>query len=256
MIRSICTLLILFSTVISYSQNFTLLKNTNPKAKALVHNINTTNDSLVLESSNKILKVEIFNEDYEDIVIVEDFNTKIGLKDIPEGKFVVETKLEDKIVIFGLVRYDYIDTIDNSDASINKIDIAEGNGMMLDESFNVIKKIPNNSLEYILTGTKKTLQTKKNQKFYWAVSKINNESGSSKTMKLVDKESADRMILRHKIELNSASGKLNQLDVWEVYDTTKFMEQQVQNPNFFYTLSSEVFNTTPYFSTHSKVVNL
>ena len=256
MIKSICTLLILFSTVISYSQNFTLLKNTNPKAKELKHNLNTTKDSLILESEKKILKVEIFNEDYEKIVIVEDFIAQIGLNDIPEGKFVIETNLEDKNIIFGIMRYDYIDSTENSNLLLDNKDIAEGKGMMLDESFNVIRKTPINSLEFILTGAKKKAKSNKNQKYYWAVTKINNEIGSSKTMKLVDKELADRMILKHKIELKSTSGKLNELEVWEVYDTIKFMEHQIIDPNFFYSLTSDLFNTTPYFSTHDKVANL
>ncbi len=252
MIKNICTLLVLLSILSTYGQNFTLLKNFNPKAKELKHNLNASNDSLLLSSKTKILRVDIFNEDFEKIVQVDGLDAQIPLNDIPEGKFVVEAKLDDKIFIFGLMRYDY----DIENKSYNNNDIAEGKGMMLDESLNVISKTPNKSIALMLTGAKSKKQTPKKQKFYWAVTKINNESGSSKTMQLVDKKTADRMILKHRLELNSPSGKLNELMVWEVYDTTKFMEHQVSNPDFFYSLTSDLFNTQPYFSTHNKVANL
>lgn len=253
MIKNICTLLILFSTLIGYGQNFTLLKNNNPKAKELRHTLNPTKDSLILDCNTKILQIEFFNEDYEKKVIVEDFKTQISLRDIPEGKFVVEAKLVDKIIVFGVMRYDVSNEISKSE---DNRDTAEGNGMMLDDNLKIIKNAPNKSIAFILTGAKaKTLKSKK-QKFYWVVTKINNESGSSKTMKLVNQESADRMILQHKQELNSASGKLNELMVWEVYNTSKFMERQMLDSDFFYSLTSDLFNTTPYYSTRNKVANI
>ncbi len=252
MIKNICTLLVLLSIVNAYGQNFTLLKNFNPKAKELKHNLNASNDSLIIGSETKILQVDIFNEDFEKTIPVDGWAAQIPLNDIPEGKFVIEAKLVDKVFIFGIMRYD--DRVDKNSNKNN--DIAEGKGMMLDESLNVIKKTPNTSIALILNGSKPKKQTSANQKFYWAVTKINNESGSSKTMQLVDKKTVDRMILKHKLELNSPSGKLNELMVWEVYDTTKFMEHQVSNPDFFYSLTSDLFNTQPYFSTHNKVANL
>ena len=75
-------------------------------------------------------------------------------------------------------------------------------------------------------------------------------------MKLVNKESVDRMILKNKQENNSASGKLNELTVWEVYNTTKFMKYQVSNPNFIYSITSDLFNTSPYYTTEDKIQNI
>jgi len=256
MIKNISTLLFLLITVISYGQNFTLQKNTNPKAKELTHNLNSTKDSLLLGCDTKILKVEIFNEDYEKIVVVEDFKIQISLEDISEGKFVVETKLVDKIIIFGLMKRNHSNQINNSSLALKNNDIAEGRGMMLDESLNIISKSPNKSIEFILTGVKAKRYTSKKQNFFWVLTKVNNESGSSKTMKLVNKTSTDRMILKHKQELNSVSGKLNELTVWEVYNTSKFMEHQLLNPDFFYSLNSDLFNTTPYYITENTVQNL
>ena len=255
MVKNICTLLILFSTAISNGQNIFLLKNTNPKAKDLKHNLNNTKDSLLLESETKILKVEIFNEDYENMLIVEDFKTQICLSNIPEGKFVIEVKLADKVIIFGLMRNDYSNDLSYTE-SLELDTTAEGKGMMLDEKLNVIKSSPNKSIAFILTRRKLKNHSTKNQKFFWTETRVNNKSGSSKTKKLVDKESVNRMILRHKQELNSDCGRLNELTVWEVYNTRKFMENQVLNPNFIYSSSTEIFNTTPYYTTTSKVQNL
>lgn len=251
MIKNISTLLILFSTIINYGQNFTLIKNKHPKAKELIHHLNSTRDSLMLECEAKILKVDIFNEDYEKVVTVEDFKIQISLKDVPVGKFVIEAKLIDKIIVMDLIRQNTI-----CKASLTKNETAEGKGMMLDESLNVISKSPNKSIEFILTGVKAKKQITKKQRFYWVLTKVNNESGSSKTMRLLNKVYVDRLILKHKQELNSVSGKLNKLTVWEVYNTTKFMEHQMLNPDFFYSLHSDLFNTTPYYATENTVQNI
>lgn len=256
MIKTICTLLVLLSTISSYGQDIFLLKNTNPKAKELKHRLNSAKDSLILGCDTKIIQIDIFNEDYEKIVAIDGYDAQISLEDIPEGKLIVEAKLADKVIVMGLLRLAYDNDIANTSSSLENKDVVEGHGMMLDESLNVIKKKPNKSIAFLLTRVKTKTESSKKTKFYWVVTKVNNEIGSSKTMRLVDKESVDRMILKHKQELNSVSGKLNELTVWEVYDTSKFMERQVLNPDFFYSLSSELFNTTPYYSTHDKVANL
>ena len=255
MSKTICTLLILFSTVIIYSQNITLLKNFNPKAKELKHSLNTTGDSLIMQCEKTIFKVEIFNEDYEKTIIVENSEAQIPLKDIPVGKFVVEAKLADKIIVMDLIRYDFINDKSTSITSLDKKEIAEGKGMMLDEELNVIKNSPKHSIEFILTRCKTKNNTNKNQKFYWSATKVNNESGSNKTMKLVNQESVDRMILKNKQEYNSTSGKLNELIIWEVYNTSKFMENQVSDPDFVYSSTSDLFNTSPYYSTENSIQN-
>jgi hypothetical protein len=252
MIKRIYTLLILLLTLSIYGQNATLIKNYNPKAKELKHNLSYVGDTLILASEKQIIQVDIFNEDYEKLVVIEDYNAQISLRDLPEGKFVVEAKLVDKIILMDIIKYDDFNETDNSSIS----DIAEGQGMMLDEGMNIIKNAPNTSIEYILTREKKTNTTNKSQKFYWIVIKVNNESGSTKTMKLVDQKSVDRMIIKNKLENSSAFGKFNELIVWEVYNTSKFMEQQVLNPDFMYSLSSDLFNTTPYYSTQKSLQNL
>lgn len=249
MMKKICTLLILCSTIIISGQNVTLLKNFNPKVKELKHDLNSTKDSLILRCENTIVKVEIFNEDYEKLIVVENHNTEIYLNDIPAGKFAVEVTLADKVVLMDIIKYeDYEDGFSTSTS-----DIAEGQGMMLDESLNIVKSSPNKSIEFILTGEKRQNTSIKKQKFYWVITKINTESGSSKTMKLADQKTVDRMILKNKVENSRSFAKFNELTVWEVYNTTKFMEQQVLNSNYVYSKKSSLFNTTPYYATQNTV---
>ncbi|WP_179354427.1 hypothetical protein [Winogradskyella vidalii] len=258
MIKIICTLLVLLSAINTYGQDIFLLKNTNPKAKELLHRLNSTKDSLILESKTKIIQVDIFNEDYDKIITVDGYNAQISLGDIPEGKLVIEAKLADKVIVMGLLRLTRDNGVANTATASQNIEVIEGNGMMLDESLNVIKRKPHNSIAFLLTGAKSKTESSDSEKlkFFWVVIKVNNEIGSSKTMRLVNEKTVERMILKHKQELNSASGKLNELTVWEVYNTSKFMERQVLNPDFFYSLSSDLFNTTPYYSTHNNVANL
>lgn len=256
MFKNVATLLILFSSVIIYGQNFTLLKNYNPKTKELKHSLNKTRDSLIMACDKTILKVEIFNKDYEKIVVIDDFNAQISLQDIPVGRFVVEAKLVDKIVIMNLIKHDYLEENSNSTMSLNTKTIAEGRGMMLDENQNAIKSSPNSSIEFILTRGKRKTNTHKKQKFYWIVNEVNNNIGSRKIMKLVDKESVDRMIKNNKLENNSVTGRLNELTVWEVYNTSKFMRNQMSNPNFIYSSTSDLFNVVPYYSKESSLQSL
>ena len=108
----------------------------------------------------------------------------------------------------------------------------------------------------MLTREKATQQNTTTNKFYWVISQTNNKIGSSKTMKLADQKSVDRMILKHKVELDSDCGKLNELTIWEVYNTREFMEKQVSNPDFVYTSTTDSFNRTPYYATKNKAQDL
>ncbi|MUU78880.1 hypothetical protein [Winogradskyella endarachnes] len=244
MFKTICTLLITFSTLNGFSQKITLVKNTHPQAKELKHNLNKTKDSLILECDKKIIEVDFFNEDFEKTVLVNDLKTKISLEDMPQGKFIIEAKLTNKIILIDLIKHEDF----SKDIAYNN-EPAEGQGMMLDETLNVIKVAPKISISYILTREKKSHQNTKPNKFYWVILQVNNQNGSSKTMKLVDQNSVDRMIAKHKSELNSDSGKFNELTIWEVYNTADFMENQVSNPDYVYTSTTKSFNTTPYYST-------
>ncbi|BAO74923.1 hypothetical protein [Winogradskyella sp. PG-2] len=250
MIKKIYTLLILCSTVFGYGQHITLLKNYNPKAQELKHSLNHSRDSLLMECESTILKIEIFNEDYEKTTIVDAPEIKISLIDLPAGKFVIEAKLVDKSIIMDLIKYDF-----EYKKSTQSKEVAEGKGMMLDENLKLIKSTPKRSIESLLTRGKRKKITDRKQKYYWVINEVNNDLGARKTMKLVNQESADKMIKRNRLENNSVVGKLNELTVWEVYNTQQFMKRQISNPDFVYSSSSDFFNVDPYYSKETSIQN-
>ncbi|MBC2846440.1 hypothetical protein [Winogradskyella flava] len=244
MSKVISTFLILFLATFCYSQNITLLKNYNPKVKELKHNLNLSKDSLSLRCEGKIIKVDIFNDDYDQSYDVKDNQGLIPLRNLPEGKFVVEVHLTNKIVEMHVVKY-----FDNkTDSSIDKKNIVEGSGMMLDEKLNLITSPPKNSIEFILTGAKRSNLNRKKQKFYWVVHEVNTGNNSHKSMKLLAESVTLKMISKNKLETKTNFGKLNKLTVWEVYNTTQFMQKQVANPEYINSSASDLFNVEPYYS--------
>ena len=62
----------------------------------------------------------------------------------------------------------------------------------------------------------------------------------------------DKLIAKHKIESKTNQGKLNELTIWEVYDTAKFMEKQTENNNYINSITSRLFNVNPYYSSNEK----
>ena len=246
MYKTLIKLLIFFLTVTLNGQTTVLLKNFNPKAKELKHQLNKSRDSLILSCEQPILKVDIFNEDFEMIVTVEGSNTKIPLHNLPIGEFVVEAKLEDKIILMEIVRYE-IDT-SSEQASIQQNEKLYESGTMLDENMKPIKSSSNNRIENMLSPGK-VKKSKNTKKFFWVVLIKNDKTGSSQTMKLVDESLVTKLIKRNKLEVNNAKDKINELRVWEVYDTSKFMRAQLADPNYFTSSSSELFNVIPYYVT-------
>jgi hypothetical protein len=94
---------LLLATLV-YGQKSTLFQNINFRAKELKHTLNKSGDSLILEGERRISKVEIFNNDYEQIIDVKDSKVKICLNDVPVGRFVVEATLPDKLIVITLLR--------------------------------------------------------------------------------------------------------------------------------------------------------
>ncbi|WP_299366451.1 hypothetical protein [Winogradskyella sp.] len=245
MYKNLFTLLIFLLAITSNSQNIVLLKNFNPKAKELKHNLNRTRDSLVLASDQIISKVELFNENFEKKVKVENSEVKISLHNIPIGEFHVEVHLEGKIIIMELIKYS---NDPNSSISSNESEFVYEKGTMLDENLNPINVIITDRIESLLSPKKRKSDTKK--KLFWVILK----SSSSKTMKLVDETTVKKMIKKNKLELNSAEGKSNELTVWEVYDSHKFMEAQIADTDYINSTSSDLFNVIPYYSSLKSLV--
>lgn len=76
---------------------------------------------------------------------------------------------------------------------------------------------------------------------------INKGHSSSKKMRIGDKETVDKMIAQHKIDLKSKAGKHNTLTIWEVYDTSKFLRFKRHNPNYATLKKADCFNTDPFY---------
>lgn len=248
----ICALLMLVSIYTGYSQNAILLKNFNPKVKELKHNLNKSRDSLSLVCESRIIKVDIFNEDYEQSLEINNFHSLIPLQDLPTGKFVVEVKLVDKIVEMHVIKQDNVKRDKDSNAEIKNL--VEGNGMMLDEELKVIKNPPKNSFELLLNGAKKKQKKNKKRQFYWVVLEVNNGNNSYKSMKLVNESIAKKMISRNKLQSKNNIGKQNTLTVWEVHNSSKFMQKQVSDPSYFNSTSSDYFNVVPHYTTSTKEI--
>lgn len=149
MIKNITTLIVLLFTLYNYGQNIILVKNTNPKAKELQHNLNFTKDSLILKCSSKIKKIDIFNEDHEETFEVDAYSKVVSLNEIPTGNYIVEVKLSDKRILIDLIKHPKNKEITTSKSRLKKI--IEGKGMMLDENLNLITSSPHKSIESILT---------------------------------------------------------------------------------------------------------
>jgi hypothetical protein len=247
MIKAICTLLILLSTSLLFGQNIILERNTNPKVRDLKHTLNETRDTLIMSCKNAIIKVDIFNEDYEKIVVVENLEVYIPLNDLPAGRFVVEAQLSDKIVLMHLVRPDYPKVTSNSNLTQIEKELTDGNSMNSSGNQNTS---PYN-IESLLSGRKSKKAYNENKKFYWTLAIVNSGNTSSKTMRLANQTTVDQMINKHQLEIKTYNARHNKLIIWEVFDKTKFLEQQFINPEYINSSASTYFDVSPYYTSEN-----
>ncbi|WP_369992626.1 hypothetical protein [Winogradskyella sp.] len=254
MTTRICTLLIFIAAFTSHGQNVTLLKNFNPKVKELKHYLNPTRDSLILRCDSKIIKVDIFNEDYDQLFEINNNSANISLENLPEGKFTVDVYLEKKIAEMHIIKRNYVEEEDIIETENSKDDDAQWKGTMLDEEMNAIDSQPRYDIEFLLTGNKPNTQAKTKQKFYWIQLEIINGTNSYKSMKLVDEAHVLKMISKNKLETKVNRSQQNKLTVWEVYDTVKFMEKQTENPKYINSASSDIFNVNPFYVTSKNII--
>lgn len=95
--------LLIFATCVSTAQT-TIEVNNNPNTTHLVAFINPTQDTLKLRSEHIIRKAEIFNVDmpfeYERYVYAKEVD--IALKDIPDGRFIVNVSANRSMIILVL----------------------------------------------------------------------------------------------------------------------------------------------------------
>ena len=75
-------------------------------------------------------------------------------------------------------------------------------------------------------------------------------------MRFAHKTMVDKMVAKNKIEVKTVRGKLNQLTIWEIYDTTKFLRFKRRNPDFSKSDNSEFFNVIPYYDSKNYIAKL
>ena len=237
--------LFIFSTLICYGQKSELIQNINYRAKELKHSLNESGDSLLLQSDRTIYSVEIFNSGYEKKVKIDSTIAKIPLDDTPLGRFVVEAKLIDKRIVMTLLRSELINEPELKD------DVIEENLTVNDilNSADTEKKTTSNYSPSAILNTRLKTKSNENLKYYWVIVETNTGNSSSKIMRLVNEALVFKIISKNKLETQTAKGKLNTLTVWEVYNTTKFMREQLRNPDYINSTTSTLFNVEPYFIT-------
>lgn len=237
-----CAILFLFLASLSYCQNATLLQNIDFRAKELKHSLNKTGDTLILESERIITKVTIFNSDFEKLTLVNHKAAKIPLTDFPNGRFVTEVKVHNKLIIITLICHKPLNKISNSIVTKTAEVLNDEETMIISQNTANGKKISTVDLEPPIK-----INPKKTVRFYWIVKHIDKGHSSSKKMRIGDQAVVNKMIAQHKIDLKTKAGKRNQLTIWEVYDTTKFLRFKRQNPNYKNVKKADCFNTTPFY---------
>ncbi|WP_422105896.1 hypothetical protein [Winogradskyella sp.] len=235
----------LFLTSLIYGQESTLLQNVNYRADELKHRLNTTGDTLVLEGERTIDKVDIFNDDFKKSFVIDDKKTLIPLTNIPDGQFITEVKVKDKLIIMTLIRHKPADNISKDLTTTHIQNISEG-------QTSIVQNETEGKLLAINTSeTLKNTTPKKNVRFYWIINKIHKGHSSRKVMKIGDKETVDKVIKQNEIDLKTKTGRHNELIIWEVYDTSKFMKYKRINPDYANAENVDCFNTIPFYKSGS-----
>ncbi|WCO02178.1 hypothetical protein [Psychroserpens ponticola] len=228
---SLSILILMITTFLAYGQEITFQKNVNYKASTLLQNLNKNRDSLLLESKNKqISQVDIFNENFSQSIDVYSNKTKIDLKTLPVGDFVIQAIVDKNLIIMYLHKNKTM-KIASSDQMGNII---------------VDKEIASNHNANIIGK-------EENHLYYWVVSESNSNFGSSKSMTLVYREDVAKLISKNKLELKSGVGKDNKLLVYTIYNKSKFMNKQFRNPKYYKSAEeSKFFNAEPYYASNNE----
>ena len=212
-------LILMITTLIAYGQQTTFQKNTNYRANLLTQSLIADGDSLLLETKNKqIHQVTIFNDDFSESIDVNSNKTKIDLKSLPIGNFIVQAELDKKLIIMYLKK--------NEDLKILTSNKKNKETVLKSES-NIIEK--------------KSL-------YYWVVYESNTGFSSHKSMRLECKDEISKLIEKNKLERKSEVGKNNKLLVYELYNKSKFMTKQIRNREYYTSVKSEFFNVVPFYT--------
>lgn len=248
-------LAVMLYSILSYGQEITFHKNVNYRASTLLQHLNKDRDSLILESKvEKILKIDIFNNDFSKSIDVYSNKTTIDLNNLPAGDYVIQANINKHWIIMYLEKNEDSKTISSNQMEKNELlktnFIIQTNKDAKIATLDRKEKILNKSDIKSNFKTSKVIK-KDNSSYYWVVSESNSNFGSNKSMRLEYKEDVDRLIAKTKIELKSDVGKNNKLLVYEIYNRSQFMTKQLRNPVYYKSEDSEFFNVVPIYASRN-----
>ena len=112
----------------------------------------------------------------------------------------------------------------------------------------IINTQPNRRIVNMLNYKPEQSQPK-TKTYYWILEETINGNSSTKSMKLVEQSVAIKLISKNKLETKTKHGRFNTLTVWEVFNKERFMEEQIENPDYYKSYASHLFNVEPYYKT-------
>ena len=118
----------------------------------------------------------------------------------------------------------------------SKLQLYKNEGIVFQKSI-----LPPKKIEHSTTNTVNST--------YWVIYKINNGSSSEKVLKIADQKTVDRMIEKNEIDMKTFSGRLNELTVWQIHNTTGFVQHKRKNKANYMNIESDSFNLVPYYKT-------
>ncbi|NRD19400.1 hypothetical protein HNV08_05020 [Winogradskyella eckloniae] len=254
------TIVFLLLISIAYGQKSTLVKNINARAQELEHSLNKAEDSIFFKCGRTIFEVVLFKEDFERVVRVRKNEAKIPIADLPIGKYIVEILLRDKLIVLTLIRHEIIDVPSNEilTTADQPSELLGGENKTKTTKLAVAgKKAPPKKIikKAKKRPVKKPVITSSPTILYWVEYKINTGQNTLKTQKFGDQNTIDQMIRKIEVDKKTKTGRLNELIVWRVFDTSKFIEHRKANKTNYHALPSESFNTEPYYKTTDQIDN-
>jgi hypothetical protein len=225
-------LAVMLCSILSYGQQITFHENVNYRASKLQQSLDSTGNYLLLESKDQpISQIDIYNDDFSQSIHIQNKKTKISLKSLPAGNFVIQAKIDKQFIIM------YVEKNEDTQIASSEQNIEE-------------KAVNDTSLQLKSIPTKE----KKSPLYYWVVYESNSNFGSSSSMRLEYKDDIAKLILKNKLELKSNIGKANKLIIYEVYNKSEFMNKQFRNPKYYKSADASKFlNAEPLYASNSEI---
>lgn len=236
MIKNVYVLLLTFISLSSYAQHTTFEPNINPDAKELKQALAKSEDLLLLESETIIRQVDIINDHFFKTIIVDSTKAEIDLNMLPIGNYIIKARLGKKRIVMYVEKHGARDTvITNTTLEIDKEQKVTTNENVVDT----------HDRSQVQKSNKSALRA---TALYWVVSESNTSFGSHKSMRLEYPDKVSHLISKNQLEIKSDIAKNNRLLIYEVYNRSQFMTQQLRNQHYYKSQRSETFNVVPIYS--------